>query len=484
MGKVYLVGGGPGDIELLTKKAFRCIEEADCLIYDRLIDPKVLKYTKDDCEKIYVGKRASHHTMRQEQINELLVEKAKEHGNVVRLKGGDVYVFGRGGEEAIHLRKNGVEFEVVPGISSSIAGLAYAGIPITHRGVSTGFHVVTAHDRNDELADIDFEAMARGNDTCVFLMGLSKVDEIVSRLLEAGKPKGTSIALISNATRPQQKTLVSTLEHVRGDLERQPMVSPALIVVGDVVNLREQLNFYEEKPLFGKRILVPTVSSVHSKLGEILSRYGADVTEVPTGAIASKETALEGTDLKSYQYLIVNSKNAVDCLLRQMKKYRIDVRSLSNCRIACVGKQTAEYLESFGVIPDLVPERYDSDALCALLKQEVHKDDKVLLLGVEGVHNALTEELADKCVLERIDLYANEACTFELKEEIFDLIVFTCSSAVHNTMKQLSREQAERAKIFSIGAKTTKALQGYGMRVIQSEEATYDSLIETVLKVR
>ena len=213
-------------------------------------DSKFDLETKKECECIYVGKANRNHTMVQEDINALLVAKAKENKIVVRLKGGDVYVFGRGGEEGLFLKENNIPFEVVPGISSSIAGLAYAGIPITHRGIATGFHVVTAHNKKDELADIDFNAMARSEDTCVFLMGLSKLNEIVEHLLEAGKRKDSKVAVISNATLPKQDVVIGTLETIIDEVEKHPLASPALIVVGEVVSLREHLNFFENRPLF------------------------------------------------------------------------------------------------------------------------------------------------------------------------------------------------------------------------------------------
>lgn len=246
MGKVYLVGAGPGSIDLLTRKAECLLRKADCIVYDRLIEDAILDLAMDDCEMIYVGKQAGNHTMKQDAICNLLVEKAKQYDCVVRLKGGDVYVFGRGGEEGIKLYENHIPFEVVPGVTSAIAGLAYAGIPITHRGMARGFHVVTAHDKDDKLANIDFDAMARTEDTCVFLMGLSKVGEIAEKLLEAGKNPNTPAAIISHATWISQQVIEGTLSTIDQKLTKHPLPSPAIFAVGNVISLRKELSFLEQ----------------------------------------------------------------------------------------------------------------------------------------------------------------------------------------------------------------------------------------------
>ncbi len=242
-GLVYLVGAGPGDPELITVKGLKVIREAGCIVYDRLSSPELLKEAKPGCELIYVGKACHNHTMGQEEINRLLVEKSMEYEKTVRLKGGDVYVFGRGGEEGMYLRAHGVPFQVIPGVTSAVAGPACAGIPVTHRGIASGFHVVTAHSQSDQLAEIDFHAMARGKETCIFLMGLGKVGEIAKGLMDAGMPAATDAAVISCAATPRQQVCVSDLEHIAGKVEEAGLVSPAVIVVGKVVGLREKLLF-------------------------------------------------------------------------------------------------------------------------------------------------------------------------------------------------------------------------------------------------
>lgn len=482
VGKVYLVGGGPGDLELMSRKAFRLVAEADCLIYDRLIDDDILQYTKKECECIYVGKANRHHTMKQEEINALLVEKAKEYDCIVRLKGGDVYVFGRGGEEGLYLREQQVPFEVVPGISSSIAGLAYAGIPITHRGVATGFHVVTAHNKQDELADIDFNAMARSEDTCVFLMGLSKLEEITQHLLNAGKSADCKVAVISNATLPQQDVVVSTLEHIVDDVEKHPLVSPALIVVGEVVGLREKLNFFEENPLFQKRILLSRVGNETSKLKEQLKQLGADVNEVQVSELIENTEALDNVDYQKVTHIVLTSRHAIEYFMNSLMKNDIDIRMLSHIRFAVVGSSTAKTLRSYGIKADLIPTRYDSEALFTLLANDVQSDSHVLIPKVNGDHHEWNA-LKDICQTTIVALYENKSvCTDEMKkalEQTWDIAVFTCSSAVRNT---LNVSDLKVKDIVSIGNMTSATLEKYGIKQYhQSKQATYDSLVELIL---
>ena len=243
MGKVYLTGAGPGDIDLLTVKALRVVQQADVIIYDRLANPDILLHAKEGCEFIYVGKEDSHHTLPQEEINEIIYQNALKHEHVVRLKGGDPLVFGRGGEEGIYLRERGIEFEFIPGVTSAIAVPEYAGIPVTHRGVTVSFRVVTGHESKKAQSQIPWENY-KTDDTIVFLMGLHNLDKITQKLIEVGKPKDHPIAVISKGTTPEEKTVVGTLEDIYEKAKDLP--TPALIVVGEVVKLREQLNWFEQ----------------------------------------------------------------------------------------------------------------------------------------------------------------------------------------------------------------------------------------------
>lgn len=484
-GKVYLVGAGPGDLDLMTRKAYRLIQQADCLVYDHLIDRRILQETKSGCEQIYVGKIMRKHAMKQEDISKLLVQKANEHACVVRLKGGDVYVFGRGGEEGMCLKNHHVPFEVVPGVSSSIGGLAYAGIPITHRGLSTGFHVVTAHSQLDQLADIDFDAMARSNDTCVFLMGLTKLDIIVEKLLEAGKDKDSKVAVVSKATLPDQDVVVSTLEHIREEMQRHPLPSPAIIVVGDVVGMREYLNFYEEKPLFKQRILLPRIGNESSKLGESLKDLGTYVTEVQVSQLVEYKDALDEVDYKLYSHIVLSSRSAVQFFMNSLQKNEVDIRSLAHIKFAVVGQCTAKELRKYGIKADMVPDVYEGSALQEALRHDVTKASRILVPKVSGNHSEWNC-MSQYCDVDIFELYGNqEVETIELQKQLeneWDMAVFTCSSSVDRTFKA---GEIKAKKYISIGSKTSETLRKYGIEdYYQSEKATYESLVALILELQ
>ena len=337
-GKVVLVGAGPGDTGLLTLKGEKYIKQADCLVYDRLSSPQLLSMAKAGCELIYVGKENHKHVMKQDAINELLYEKSKCHELVVRLKGGDPYVFGRGGEEALYLVERNVDVEVVPGVSSSVAALAAAGIPITHRGIAKGFQVITAHSRKDEEADIDYSLLTDETITCVFLMGLAHVKSIAAGLIKAGRRADTPAAVISNGTLAAQRKCIGTLADIGGKIEKAKLTSPAIIVVGDVVSLNDRLDFFEKRPLFGRKITVPYIEAMPEKMeaeddgrkfenskalknsnnniktNELIAKLqqlGADVTPVKTGIIKPIIIPDFINKIKSADWILFTSKNGV-----------------------------------------------------------------------------------------------------------------------------------------------------------------------------
>ena len=326
---VYLVGAGPGDPGLVTVKGLELIKKADCIIYDRLSSPELLGYAGMDCERIYVGKADRHHTLPQEQINELLVEKAKEYHCVVRLKGGDVFVFGRGGEEGLYLREHGISYTVVPGVTSAIAGPAYAGIPVTHRGVATSFRVITGHQKNGEdLSEPDFTTMSDSKETLIFLMGLSRVRQIVDGLMQAGRSRQTPAAVISHATTEAQEICEGTLENLADRVEEAKLTSPALIIVGDVVALRRQLHFFEEKPLWGKHYLVAKIGPKPSRLAAMLRAKGAYTSECMTGEIVGVPAVYTAQELAHVDVLLFTSANGVDYFMKNVFASGLDARAL------------------------------------------------------------------------------------------------------------------------------------------------------------
>ena len=483
IGTVFLVGGGPGDPELITVKGLTALREADCIVYDRLSSPELLLEAKPDCELIYVGKENHNHTMRQEEINRLLVKKAREYKKIVRFKGGDIYVFGRGGEEALALEKEGIPFEVIPGISSCIAGLAYAGIPITHRGISSGFHVVTAHDKDDKLAEIDFKAMASGRDTCIFLMGLSKVEEIARRLTEAGMPDTTRAAVISHATTLSQKTCVSDLAHIAEEVKKAGLTSPALIVAGDVVAPRDGLNFFEQRPLFGRRYLIPKIGKKATRLRKLLQDQGACADEIQIGEIVNADDTFDPKSFEHADWMIFTSKNGVEAFFDLSARHRQDVRCLAQCRIAAIGTKTAEALALHGLYADLMPEHFHSDALAEALKSRLSGRERVCYIKAENADGHMGEALAGYCQFEEIVLYKNQAVEPDLTAvrplAEYDGILFTCASSARRLFEALGDGWKCGVKLFSIGPKTTACLKELGAdSVWEAERATYEALAE------
>lgn len=488
-GRVYLVGGGPGDPKLITVGGVCAIRKADCIIYDRLSSPELLEEAKEGCEKIYVGKANHCHTMKQEEINRLLVEKSMEYETVVRLKGGDVYVFGRGGEEGIFLREKGVPFTVIPGVTSGIAGLSYAGIPITHRGVASGFHIVTAHDRRDELADIDFKAMAKGKETCVFLMGLSKVGEIAERLIEAGMSKEAKAAVISCATTVRQKTCVSDLEHIEEEVKRAELISPALIVVGDVVSFRDKLNFFEEYPLFGKRYLIPKIGESVTRLKELLSKQGAAVEEVQVGKIVKKSAEILEEEIKEVGWIIFTSKNGVEGFFESFYKSGLDIRKLAGCRIAVIGEKTAEVLRKYGFYADFIPNQYESDVFAKEFKELLTGEEKVWYVKAGNADGHLKEALKGCCRLEEVVIYENQAVELDLEKigalEEYDGICFTCASSVERMFQGLGQKMGQCKRFYSIGGRTTACLEDYGVeksKILQASQADYEGIVRSCME--
>lgn len=488
LGKVTLVGGGPGDPGLLTVKGLKAIREADCIVYDRLSSPELLQEAKKICEMIYVGKANHHHTMKQEEINQLLAEKVITHKRVVRLKGGDPYVFGRGGEEALFLAAKGISFEVIPGISSSIAGLTYAGIPITHRGIAAGFHVVTAHNKKDELADIDFAGMAQREETCVFLMGLSKVEEIAEHLMCAGMDGKTPAAAISKATTPEQKTVEAPLCELAEKVREANLESPALIVVGKTIALRENLNFFEKRPLFGKTFLVTKVGEQPSALTESLKEYGALVQEIQTGRMEYLQMDLSREKLQELDWLLFTSKHGVEAFFENMRNCKLDMRALGNCKMISIGEKTSECLRQHGVWADVQPSKYHSDALVSLMKEIVKPSEKILYLKAKNADQHLKAQMDGFCQFQEKEIYENVFCVEdgEITVENPEGIVVTCGSSVERLADRephLWEIWKENTLFYSIGPKTTETLIRYGVKNIrEAKKATFEGLVHCILE--
>ncbi len=484
-GKVYLVGAGPGDPGLITLKALECLEQAEVIVYDRLLDDSLLDHARPDAEKIYVGKASSEHTLPQDEINSLLVRKAKEGKNVVRLKGGDPFVLGRGGEEAEELAKNHLAFEIVPGVTSAIAVPAYAGIPVTHRTLASSFAVITGHeDPAKPDSRIQWAKLATGVDTLVFLMGMQNLPEIVTRLVENGRAPETPAAVIKDGTRPQQKTVVGTLRDIVSRVKESGLVSPAVIVVGEVVKLRETIHYFDDCPLFGKRILVTRARHQASILSRKLTRRGAIPVELPAITIRpiphNEELERAILNLAQYQWIVFTSVNGVDAFFAVLENLKLDSRALGNLKICVIGPATAEALHHKGIVADCQPGSFTSRGLITELKKQNITGQRLLLPRADIADEELTEGLTQLgATVQEITVYRTspdieavaEARGMLLSNQI-DVIVFTSSSTVSNLLTALDPEDMPGGvRIACIGPKTAETAIKAGIKpdVVASE---------------
>jgi len=487
-GFVYLVGAGPGDPGLITVKALEALEEADCIIYDYLANASLLRsYT---CEKIYVGKQGGDHTLPQEEINDLLVRKAREGKTIVRLKGGDPYIFGRGGEEAEDLVDAGIPFCVVPGISSFYSAPAYAGIPLTHRDYANAFEVITGHRRSDatDEEDVNFPEY----DPCrsyAFLMGMKNLSHIAASLIqEKNFPADTPVAIISWGTRPEQQVVTGTLTTIAGEVTRSGVRPPAIIVVGRVVLLRDKLRWFDTLPLFGKKIVVTRTRQQASKLTKKLASLGARVIELPALEIREMEDAgpLHGAieKLDNYNWIVFTSQNAVNIFFKHLFATGRDTRSLAGCSIAVIGKATGDELLRYGLKPDVVPEEFVAESLLASLEKTGIADGAVLLPCSEDARDTLYEGMKRLGArVDRIHIYRPEKpepVPVEEMEEVRNahMITFASSSTVRHFFDMVPETSALAA---SIGPVTSATLRELGHTpVVEAGEYTIDGLVKAI----
>ena len=496
-GKVYLVGAGPGDYKLLTLKGLECIKKADVIVYDRLANSNYLKEAKSNCEFIYVGKASSNHTLPQEDINRVIADKAKEGKIVTRLKGGDPYVFGRGGEEGQLLKEEGIDFEVIPGITSAIGGLCYAGIPITHRDHASSFHVVTGHLRDDykENPEINWNALANIRGTIVFLMGVANLKKISENLIKEGKSKDTPVALISWATRYNQRVITSTLEDVYETAVRENVKPPTLIAVGSVVELRDTLNFFEKKPLFGKNIMVTRSRTQSSSIVEKIMDLGGNPIEIPTIKIEKIEnnTELENeiNNIKDYTYLVLTSKNAVEIFFDKLEEMNLDTRALANLKVCAIGSATAKEIKSRGIIADIVPKAFVAESLFDELKDKLTKEDNILIPRARNARDYLVDKLSEICTVKEVHTYESVIDTSKkdeildiLEKEDLDFITFASSSTVRNFVEIIGQDNLDKinsSKVISIGPITSATAEELNINVYkEAETATIDKIVEAI----
>lgn len=489
-GKVWLVGAGPGDAGLLTLRGKEVLQQAEVVVYDALISPGVLSLIPDAARVIYAGKRAGKHTLPQSEINRVLLEEARKGLRVVRLKGGDPFLFGRGGEELEALAANGIPFEIVPGVTSAFAVPAYNGIPVTHRGVSSGVHVLTGHRKADGALDINFEALAQVGGTLVFLMGVASLSEIVGGLLGAGmNPDTPSAALERGATASQRRISapLSALETVCASENLQP---PAVLVVGEVCALADKFAWYEKRPLAGVRVLVTRPKEAGSALSELLRRDGAEVLELP--AIVTKPVdgskPLSELERGAYDWLVFTSQRGVQVFFEKLLEVS-DIRALGGVRVAVIGEGTRKALARYGVKADFLPSVYDAETLGRELAQVCADNARILIPRARVGSPALIRELNRGGRFQITDfpvydtLYAASSVIDAkslLERGEIDFAVFTSASTVRGFVGAVGDADFSNVRAVCIGKQTRAAALEYGMRTWVSEKATLQSLAERV----
>ena len=494
-GICYLVGAGPGDLGLVTLRAKECIERADVLIYDALSSPELLQWTKPNCEKIPVGKRARDHTMPQDQINALIVAKTQAGKSVVRLKGGDPMIFGRGGEEASELAAAGVAFEIVPGISSTIAGPAYAGIPVTHRDHCTQLTIFTGHeDPTKGYSSVDYAQLAKAPGTKVFVMGVSRLRDIALAFVENGADPSTPIALTRWATTGAQKTIVGVLSTIADIAEHENFGAPAVAVIGNVVHERAKLNWFENRPLFGKRIVVTRTRSQAGELSKALRDLGAEVIELPTIRIEHPEDKLGFAELVThaheYDWLVFSSPNGAERFFDAFFSCYPDARSLGNPRIAAIGNGTAEKIRQYRFTVDLIPQRFVAEGLIDAFKKESVENLTILWVKAaesrDVIYNGLTAlgAIVDECIAYRTVPETGDptGAAAHLAEHGADLITFTSGSTVDHFFA-LGLPWPDGCVAGSIGPVTTDTLRQHGKPpAFEAKSHDIPGLVAAILK--
>ena len=499
IGTVYLVGAGPGDPGLITVKGLDCIATADTLVYDYLAAEAFLAHTRPDAELIYVGKKGGDHTLPQEEINRLLVTKAREGKKVVRLKGGDPFVFGRGGEEIEELLADEVPFEIVPGVTSAVAAPAYAGIPLTHRKFTSTVAFVTGHeDPTKASSSIDWTALAGGIGTLVFFMGAKNLPHICKQLADHGRPADTPVALVRWGTTPGQQTVTGTLADIVDKVRAAKLKAPANIVVGGVVGLRKQMQWFEKRPLLGKRVIVTRARQQASALVERLNNLGAACLQYPTIRIqppaswTELDTAIDRLD--QYQWLVFTSVNGVDAFFERLCASGKDARALAHLRTAVIGPATAERLKNHGLNSDIVPENYRAESVVAAFETQDLEDCRILLPRAKTARPILPVELTRLgAQVDEIPVYEtvmDSASAKGVREALtrgeVDLVTFTSSSTVENFHRMLPEGQREalmaQVQTAAIGPITAETARRLDFEVnIEATSYTIDGLVDAIL---
>ncbi|MFR3186331.1 MAG: uroporphyrinogen-III C-methyltransferase [Ruminococcus sp.] len=495
-GKVWLVGAGPGDVGLFTLKGKQVLEQAEVVVYDSLVGDGVLAMVPAGARLINVGKRAGHHLMKQEMINQVLLEEAQKGYRVVRLKGGDPFLFGRGGEELELLSEHGIPYEVVPGVTSCIAVPAYNGIPVTHRDYCSSVHVITGHKKAGQSYNIDFEALVRTGGTLVFLMGVTALEDICSNLIKAGMSPSVPAAILQQGTTAGQKRIVATVGTLKEEVDRQGILTPAIIVVGGVCEVADRFEWYEKLPLAGCKIVVTRPKELISQMADRLRKQGAEVLELPAIALSPVEDDRKIREcleqLEKYQWIAFTSPSGVKIFFEFLKKNGKDIRALGRAKLAAIGKGTKRELEARGMYPDLMPEVFDGASLGKKMAECCEENSRILIPRAAIGNAEIIRELSV-----RKDLVVDDVATYETRYEVQSIIdesgafergeityaVFTSASTVRGFVHALPGLEYSKVKAVCIGKQTAAQAEEYGMHTYTAKEASIDSLVELVIQL-
>lgn len=481
-GKVWLVGAGPSDAGLLTLKGKAVLENADVVIYDKLVGESILAWIPSSAKKINVGKSSGNHPVPQKEINQMLLKEALDGNHVVRLKGGDPFLFGRGGEELELLIEHRISFEVIPGITSAIAVSAYAGIPVTHRDYSSSLHIISAHKKKGSKEKIDYKKLAVLDGTLVFLMGVSVIEQICSELIQAGMDRNTPAAVIENGTTAQQRSVIGKLADLFELSEKEEIQTPAIIVVGKVCSLAKKFEWKNKRELNGVRVIVTRPRKQSSSLIAKLLEKGAEVVELPSIKTESLETLWEDSMekvVKNYQWIVFASEAAVNSFFESMIENQVDIRSMSKIKFAVVGSATAKALEARGIRADYMPQEYNGKNLGEGLCSIAEKEEKFLIF------TPFEKESPTAAILMKAGFFCrvieNYKTVYEKQSQIIlrkkDYVAFTSASTVKGFVQSMSDYDFEKVNAVCIGTSTAKEALEYGMKVTVAKETTIDSLI-------
>lgn len=508
-GKVYLIGAGPGDPGLITVKAVECIKEADVVVYDYLANKKFLDYAREKAEIIYVGKVGGAHTLPQDKINELIIEKAKKGKIIARLKGGDPFIFGRGGEEAEEIVAAGIDFEVIPGVTAGVAAAAYAGIPLTHRDFTTTVAFITGHeDPTKDESNIYWDKISTGIGTLVFYMGIGNLEPNMKKLMENGRSPDTPVALIRWGTTSNQETLIGTIKDIAEKAKQANFKAPAITVVGGVVSLRNKLRWFDERPLFGKKIIVTRSREQASDFSSLLEKYGAEPIEFPTietvapkdwkevdRAIKNLSKPVHAGSKQGYDWAIFTSVNGVKYFVERLKKHGKDIRELKGINICAIGPATAKAIEDLGVRVDLVPKEYRAEAIIEGLGKSKIKGRRFLLPRALKAREVLPEEI--KRLGGKVDVVSayrtikpkekTDDIRKMFQEKKFDVVTFTSSSTVENFVSMFKKGETagllQNVAVASIGPITRDTASTLGIKTdIMPEKYTIPALTEAIVQ--